>query len=112
MAQKRPALPGSTSTVATWAARWPARTLAGVAGRLLGLSSPLWPAKVRMLNVSLGLRPPSRSRISCLEVSSGNPRIEPETSTMKTNSRAGIWAGVTRLGGCIIVKKKFSLGPG
>ncbi|MBA7587765.1 hypothetical protein ES708_29806 [subsurface metagenome] len=69
------------------------------------------PAKSRTLNLSFGLRFLSRFFISCLETSKGNPCIEPETSTMKINSRGGISSGITFFGGCTIARKKFPFSP-
>ena len=69
------------------------------------------PAKSTTLNRSTGRSPPSRSRINCLVVSRGKPRMDPETSTTKMYSRGGTWSGATRAGGCTISRKKFSCSP-
>ena len=52
------------------------------------------------LNISVGRRFPIRSSSSFLDVSNGNPLIEPETSTTKMYSRGGISFAATRFGGC------------
>ena len=67
-------------------------------------TSSLMPA----LNV---LIPLARSPISFFAVSSGNPCIDPDTSSTKMYSRGGMSDAATRAGGCAITRKKFSSWP-
>ena len=69
------------------------------------------PEKRRTLNRSVGLRFPIRLAMSFFEISSGNPCMDPDTSTMKMYSRPGMSAFAIRFGGCIMRRKKFSLFP-
>ena len=70
----------------------------GVAGSERGAIKREAPENRTTLKLSVGRRPPMRSRISVLAVSSGKPCIEPDTSSTKMYSRGGIGAGVHRGG--------------
>ncbi len=64
-----------------------------------------------MLNVSDGRSTLTRSRISFFAVSSGNPFIDPDTSSTKMYSRGGTSSAATACGGSAMSRKKFSSVP-
>ena len=68
-------------------------------------------AKTTMLKVSAGRSTFTRSPISFLPVSNGNPFIDPDTSTTKMYSRGGTSSVATACGGSAISRKKFSSRP-
>ena len=82
-----------------------------LAGNDVSFSNADLPENSTTLNISVGLRFSTKLRIRFLDISSGLPCIEPDTSTMNMYSRGGMSLSRTRCGGCTIIRKKFSSLP-
>ena len=92
--------------------RWtPCLMFSGVAGKERSERMEEPPAKSTTLKRSIGRRDPIRSLSKDFERSSGNPFMDPETSTTKMYSLGGICSARTRFGGWTMNRKKFSSLP-
>jgi len=82
----------------------------GLAGSDCGERRREAPENKTTLNVSVGLRLPTRFSRTRFAVSSGNPYIDPETSSTKMYSRGGMSSAPIRSGGWTVRRKNFSSG--